>query len=348
MRAAPPLTLQKPCHQKPNDLNIVQVCQDRRINASPAAVRPSKFCRFGTVGRDRTTAISSWAPESSGIGVSMAEAEVEEGGALRQGPAPSPIAVRRYRAAGCRSGFYFSCSPARAGSQVAGVAAPGTHLSPAADDGNLNDDGLGQFLKLTVALKAPMRATKIQPRMAKVIDASRFTCAMQSDLELGRHLPAEELRRRINVAIFPAQAEASCSRNPGNNGGTPIPISSLKTESGGGGHDLVDWAACRGDRTKPRTAGRVLNQVRSTAFWADPALRCQLTGGADQLGARFLRTLPIPRSCSTGWWLADVAAISPDNVEVSMDGLRCAGDCLSRSARRSQLIKAESGTISAC
>jgi flagellar FliL protein len=80
---------------------------------------------------------------------------------------------------------------------------------------NLNDDGgsSDQFLKLTVALEVANEAVMkdIQPRIAKVIDAFQVYLRelRKSDLEgsEGIYRLKEELRRRINVAIFPAQVE---------------------------------------------------------------------------------------------------------------------------------------------
>ncbi|HVY52683.1 MAG TPA: flagellar basal body-associated FliL family protein [Devosia sp.] len=80
---------------------------------------------------------------------------------------------------------------------------------------NLNDDGApgDQFLKLTVALEVANEGVmkEIQPRMAKVIDAFQVYLRelRKSDLEgsEGIYRLKEELRRRINVAIFPAQVE---------------------------------------------------------------------------------------------------------------------------------------------
>jgi flagellar FliL protein len=80
---------------------------------------------------------------------------------------------------------------------------------------NLNDDGApgDQFLKLTVALEVADESVmkEIQPRMAKVVDAFQVYLRelRKSDLEgsEGVYRLKEELRRRINVAIFPAQIE---------------------------------------------------------------------------------------------------------------------------------------------
>ena len=80
---------------------------------------------------------------------------------------------------------------------------------------NLNDDGAqgDQFLKLTVALEVANEGVMkdIQPRMAKVVDAFQVYLRelRKSDLEgsEGVYRLKEELRRRINVAIFPAQVD---------------------------------------------------------------------------------------------------------------------------------------------
>jgi flagellar protein FliL len=80
---------------------------------------------------------------------------------------------------------------------------------------NLNDDGAqgDQFLKLTVALEVANEDVmkSIQPRMAKIIDAFQVYLRelRKSDLEgsAGIYRLKEELRRRINVAIFPDQVE---------------------------------------------------------------------------------------------------------------------------------------------
>ena len=80
---------------------------------------------------------------------------------------------------------------------------------------NLNDDGAAgdQFLKLTVALEVANEGVMkdIQPRMAKVVDAFQVYLRelRKSDLEgsEGIYRLKEELRRRVNVAIFPSQID---------------------------------------------------------------------------------------------------------------------------------------------
>jgi flagellar FliL protein len=80
---------------------------------------------------------------------------------------------------------------------------------------NLNDEGDGkQFMKLVVALEVAdeKMMEEIQPRMAKVVDAFQVYLRelRKSDLEgsAGIYRLKEELRRRVNVAIFPAQIES--------------------------------------------------------------------------------------------------------------------------------------------
>lgn len=80
---------------------------------------------------------------------------------------------------------------------------------------NLNNDGQGgQFMKLTVAIEVASEEvmTEIQPRMAKVVDAFQTYLRelRKSDLEgsAGIYRLKEELRRRVNIAIFPARIDS--------------------------------------------------------------------------------------------------------------------------------------------
>jgi len=80
---------------------------------------------------------------------------------------------------------------------------------------NLRSDGeREQFMKLTVALEVANEEvmTEIQPRMAKVVDAFQVYLRelRKSDLEgsAGIYRLKEELRRRVNIAIFPAQVDS--------------------------------------------------------------------------------------------------------------------------------------------
>ena len=80
---------------------------------------------------------------------------------------------------------------------------------------NLNTDGNSQsFMKLTVALEVAneQMMTQIQPRMAKVIDAFQVYLRelRPSDLQgsAGIYRLKEELLRRVNVAIAPAEVDS--------------------------------------------------------------------------------------------------------------------------------------------
>ena len=79
---------------------------------------------------------------------------------------------------------------------------------------NLNTEGNGEsFMKLTVALEVADQSvmTQIQPRMAKVVDAFQVYLRelRPSDLQgsAGIYRLKEELLRRVNVAVAPAQIE---------------------------------------------------------------------------------------------------------------------------------------------
>jgi flagellar FliL protein len=80
---------------------------------------------------------------------------------------------------------------------------------------NLRGDGdRAQFMKLTVALEVANEEVmlEIQPRMAKVVDAFQVYLRelRRSDLEgsAGVYRLKEELRRRVNLAVYPAQVES--------------------------------------------------------------------------------------------------------------------------------------------
>ncbi len=79
---------------------------------------------------------------------------------------------------------------------------------------NLNTDGkTDAFMKLSVALEVSDQAmmTEIQPRMAKVVDAFQVYLRelRPSDLQgsAGIYRLKEELLRRVNVAVAPAQVD---------------------------------------------------------------------------------------------------------------------------------------------
>lgn len=158
-----------------------------------------------------------------------AEAEIEDGA---QPPAEAPAkrklskrlliiiaaGVGLLLAAGAASYFLFFAGATAPAEDVHLAAVPETfifNLPPLTV--NLNSDGEAegqQFMKLTVALEVANEEMmlEIQPRMAKVIDAFQVYLRelRKSDLEgsAGIYRLKEELRRRINVAIFPAQVDS--------------------------------------------------------------------------------------------------------------------------------------------
>jgi len=80
---------------------------------------------------------------------------------------------------------------------------------------NLKSDGQGEgFMKLTIALEVANEEVMVemQPRLAKVVDAFQVYLRelRKSDLEgsAGIYRLKEELRRRVNVAIYPAQIDS--------------------------------------------------------------------------------------------------------------------------------------------
>jgi flagellar FliL protein len=81
---------------------------------------------------------------------------------------------------------------------------------------NLNSEGEAApaFMKLSVALEVASEEVmlEIQPRMAKVVDAFQVYLRelRRSDLEgsAGIYRLKEELLRRVNVAIYPAQVDS--------------------------------------------------------------------------------------------------------------------------------------------
>ncbi len=154
-----------------------------------------------------------------------AEAEVEDGEAAPKKKgisrrlliiAAAGLIVLLAAAAGLYF-FVFAGHPAADAAKTSAVAAAPTSFifSLPTMTVNLNDDGApgDQFLKLTVALEVANEGVMkdIQPRMAKIVDAFQVYLRelRKSDLEgsAGIYRLKEELRRRINVAIFPAQID---------------------------------------------------------------------------------------------------------------------------------------------
>jgi flagellar protein FliL len=152
------------------------------------------------------------------------EAEVEEGEAkpVRRGIprrlviiAAAGLVVLLAAGAGLYF-FVFAGRSATADSASSAMAVPDTFIfNLPAMTVNLNDDGAegDQFLKLTIALEVADETVmrEIQPRMAKVVDAFQVYLRelRKSDLEgsAGIYRLKEELRRRVNLAIFPAHVE---------------------------------------------------------------------------------------------------------------------------------------------
>jgi flagellar FliL protein len=153
-----------------------------------------------------------------------AEAEIEEGEAQ---PAKRGIPRKLiiFAAAGlvvliaAGAGLYFFVFAGQSASDAAkaqALSVPETFIfNLPAMTVNLNDDDAegDSFLKLTIALEVADEAVmrEIQPRMAKVVDAFQVYLRelRKSDLEgsAGIYRLKEELRRRVNLAIFPAHVE---------------------------------------------------------------------------------------------------------------------------------------------
>lgn len=153
-----------------------------------------------------------------------AEAEVEGGEGSAEKKKKPPIMLIAGAAAflliagGGGAFFMLSGSPAD-------TATAEGHAAPVAHEGfifnlpsmtvNLKSEGQGEaFMKLTIALEVADEEvmTEMQPRLAKVIDAFQVYLRelRKSDLEgsAGIYRLKEELRRRVNVAIYPQQVDS--------------------------------------------------------------------------------------------------------------------------------------------
>ena len=116
------------------------------------------------------------------------------------------------------AGLYLFLSAGKGGdaaSAEAAAAAPTFIFNLPTMTVNLNNETEGEaFMKLTVALEVANEEmmTKIQPSMAKVIDAFQVYLRelRKSDLEgsAGIYRLKEELLRRVNVAIYPEHVES--------------------------------------------------------------------------------------------------------------------------------------------
>ncbi|MEQ1769468.1 MAG: flagellar basal body-associated FliL family protein [Devosia sp.] len=152
------------------------------------------------------------------------EAEVEEGAAEQPAKKGLPrklliiiAAAALVVIAGGAGLYFFVFAKAPAADATAHAEAPASFIfNLPTMTVNLNDDGAegDQFMKLTVAIEVADEATmkEIQPRMAKVVDAFQVYLRelRKSDLEgsAGIYRLKEELRRRVNLAIFPAQIDS--------------------------------------------------------------------------------------------------------------------------------------------
>lgn len=148
-----------------------------------------------------------------------AEAEAGAAGPPRKGPPIMLIAIAAavvvLLGGGAGAYFMFFAGAKPAEEHVEEVHAEGFIFNLPPMTVNLNSNGgPAQFMKLTVALEVANEEvmTEIQPRIAKVIDAFQVYLRelRASDLEgsAGIYLLKEELRRRINLAIFPAQVDS--------------------------------------------------------------------------------------------------------------------------------------------
>ena len=155
-----------------------------------------------------------------------AEADVEDGGAAAE-PAKRRIPKKLiiFAAAGlivllaAGAGLYFFVFAGRGADEAARaavLAVPETfifNLPPMTVNLNDEDTESDSFMKLTIALEVANEGVmrEIQPRMAKVVDAFQVYLRelRKSDLEgsAGIYRLKEELRRRVNLAIFPSRVE---------------------------------------------------------------------------------------------------------------------------------------------
>lgn len=149
-----------------------------------------------------------------------AEAEIEAGEGAPAGKKKPPIMLIAIIAAvvlllgGGAAAYFLLFSGSKDAAHEAGAAeAPETFIFnlPTMTVNLSSDGGAAQFMKLTIALEVANEEvmTEIQPRMAKVVDAFQVYLRelRVSDLQgsAGIYRLKEELRRRVNIAIFPQQ-----------------------------------------------------------------------------------------------------------------------------------------------
>ena len=151
-----------------------------------------------------------------------AEAELEDG-AESAAPAKKklPIMLIAMIAAavvllggGAAAYFFIFAAPKPAEDHAAAAETFTFNLPPMTVNLNSDDGSAPAFMKLTVALEVASEEVmvEIQPRMAKVVDAFQVYLRelRKTDLEgsAGIYRLKEELRRRVNIAIFPAQVDS--------------------------------------------------------------------------------------------------------------------------------------------
>jgi flagellar FliL protein len=148
-----------------------------------------------------------------------AEAEIEGGTAAKKGKGKLVIIVAAavvVLLGGAGLYLFLSAGKSADAAADAALAAPQTFIfNLPTMTVNLNNETDGEaFMKLTVALEVANEEmmTKIQPSMAKVVDAFQVYLRelRKSDLEGSAALYRlkEELLRRINQAVFPAKVDA--------------------------------------------------------------------------------------------------------------------------------------------
>jgi flagellar FliL protein len=149
-----------------------------------------------------------------------AEAEVEGGAEAAPAKKKLPIMLIAIVAAvvvlagGGAAAFFLLSGPKPEASHAAEAETFTFNLPTMTVNLNNDDGSAAAFMKLTIALEVANEAVmeEIQPRMAKVVDAFQVYLRelRKSDLEgsAGIYRLKEELRRRVNIAIFPAQVDS--------------------------------------------------------------------------------------------------------------------------------------------
>ncbi len=157
-----------------------------------------------------------------GILSMAAEAEIE-GGAVGAAPANKKLpimliatvtAVMVLLGAGAAAYFLLFAAPKPVDTHEGAHATFTFNLPPITVNLNNSDGSAPALMVLNIALEVASEEVmvEIQPRMAKVVDAFQVYLRelRKSDLEgsAGIYRLKEELRRRVNIAIFPARVES--------------------------------------------------------------------------------------------------------------------------------------------